>query len=147
MRFWAFAAVLGAWLAGGPAFADDACVRPAAPGFPPTLAARLLSAERIETLRGARDDYFTAMDAYLDCVNGEIETRMRALLGSGSGGDDGLAALAEEHRSASEERAGVYERFSRLCLAWEDARKAPLPGRCGLQIVEPTAAPPASKPN
>jgi hypothetical protein len=114
----------------GEAVAQEACLRPVPPAFPAPAAAESLGQPDIEGHRAARDAYFTAADANLACLDRSIESRMRALFASGAPMDADLRALGAAHEDASRERGMVYERFLRLCLAWEDARRTTLPGGC-----------------
>ena len=118
-------------LLAGEAFAQDAaCLRPVPPAFPAPAAAGALSQPQIEQHRAARDAFFTAADANLACLDAAIEARMRTLFATGAPMDEGLRRLGQAHEDASREKAQTYERFLRLCLAWEDAKHTPLPGGC-----------------
>ena len=112
------------------AAAQQTCVRPAAPVFPAPTAVGALTQPQIEAQRSARDTYFTAADANLACMDGNIDARMKTLFATGAPLDADLRALGLAHEDASRERAAVYERFLRMCLAWEDIRHVSLPGGC-----------------
>lgn len=112
------------------AAAQQACVKPAPPSFPAPASAGTLGQAQIEQHRAARDSFFTAADANLSCLDASIESRMQALFASGAPMDADLRALGAAHETASRERAQTYERFLRLCLAWEDAKHTPMPGGC-----------------
>ncbi|MDX2234131.1 MAG: hypothetical protein NW200_06505 [Hyphomonadaceae bacterium] len=115
---------------GAVAAAQEACVRPAPPAFPAPADAGALTRPDIEGHRAVRDGYFTAADANLACLDRQIDARMKTLFATGAPMDAGLRALGAAHEDASRERAQVYERFLRLCLAWEDARQTTLAGGC-----------------
>ena len=117
------------------------CVRPAAPVFPPIATAGALSQPQIEQHRTARDAYFSSADANLACMDQAIDERMRVLFSSGAPLDAAMRQLGVAHEDASRERAAVYERFLRLCLAWEDARHMTLPGGCAPALQGATSPP------
>jgi hypothetical protein len=119
-----------ALIGAGEAAAQQVCLKPAPPVFPAPTTAGALAQPQIEQHRTARDTYFTAADANLTCLNANIESRMQTLFASGAPMDAELRRLGAAHEEASRERAMTYERFLRLCLAWEDARHTPLPGGC-----------------
>lgn len=121
-----------ALLCAGEAAAQESCLKPAAPVFPAPAAAGTLGQPHIEQHRAARDAYFTAADANLACLDRAIESRMQSLFASGAPMDAELRRLGTDHETASRERAVTYERFLRLCLAWEDAKHTPLPGGCAV---------------
>ncbi len=123
------------------AAAQDACHRPAGPVFPPVAAAGALAQPQVEQHRAARDTYFTAADANLACVDAAIDARMKELFATGAPMDAAMRQLGVSHQEASAERAAVYERFLRLCLAWEDARHMTLPGGCAPALQGQTASP------
>lgn len=116
--------------AGEAAAQQASCVRPAAPVFPATTAAASLTQPQIEQHRATRDSFFVAADANLACLDRTIDDRMRVLFSTGAPMDAAMRQLGVSHEEASRERAAVYERFLRLCLAWEDAKHMPLPGGC-----------------
>ena len=60
----------------------------------------------------------------------KIDARMKTLFATGAPLDAELRSMGLAHEDASRERAAVYERFLRMCLAWEDARHTSLPGGC-----------------
>ena len=123
------------------AVAQQACVRPTAPVFPLQSTASALTQPQIEAQRTARDTYFTAADANLACLDREIDTGMRALFASGAPMDPALRQKGLAHEDASRERAATYERFLRLCLAWEDATHTALPGGCAPALQDGTPKP------
>jgi hypothetical protein len=106
-----------------------ACSRPAPPVFPGLAAAATLQAQDMEQHRLARDSYFAAADANLSCLDADIEARMRTLFATGGAMDSTLRAQGLAHELASRERAETYEKFVRMCLAYEDTH-GPLPGGC-----------------
>jgi hypothetical protein len=108
--------------------ASSTCARPAMPAFPASATA--ISADQLSGLRRQRDTFFLSSDTYLNCVNNEIESRMRAMFASGAAADPVMDALGKAHSDASRDRATVFERFVRLCMAWEDSRQAYGVGRC-----------------
>jgi len=114
------------------AAAQQACVKPAPPAFPAPATAGTLGQTQIEQHRDARDSFFSAADANLRCLDASIESRMQSLFASGAPMDAELRTLGAAHETASRERAQTYERFLRLCLAWEDARHTPFPGGCAV---------------
>ncbi len=135
------AAVLMSLAISGEAAAQQACVRPTAPVFPAPSAAATLSQPQIEQHRTERDTYFVAADTNLTCMDQAIDARIQALFSSGAPMDAAMRQLGATHDSASRERAAVYERFLRLCLAWEDARHMPLPGGCAPALQGGTSLP------
>jgi len=112
-----------------PAAPAAGCTRPEPPVFASPATAGALAAADIDQARYARDAYFNAADANLACLDADIEARMRTLFATGAPMDDALRAAGLAHERASRERAETYERFLRLCLAYEDA-KGPVPGGC-----------------
>lgn len=123
------------------AAAQQACVRPAMPVFPPIATAGALSQPQIEQHRTARDAYFAAADASLACMDETIDAKMKSLFATGAPMDAAIRQLGVSHQEASAERAAAYERFLRLCLAWEDARHMTLPGGCAPALQGQTASP------
>lgn len=123
------------------AAAQQACVRPTAPVFPAPTAVSALTQAQIEDQRTARDTYFTAADANLACMDRAIDARMKTLFASGAPIDAELRTMGLAHEDASRERATVYERFLRMCLAWEDARHITLPGGCAPALQGATPKP------
>jgi hypothetical protein len=121
-----------ALLCAGPATAQETCLKPAAPVFPAASTAGTLGQQQLEEHRAARDAYFTAADANLACLDRAIESRMKTLFATGAPMDAELRRLGTDHETASRERAVTYERFLRLCLAWEDAKHTPFPGGCAV---------------
>ena len=117
-------------ISGEAAAQQTSCVRPVAPVFPAIARAVALSQPQVEQQRAARDTFFTAADANLICMDQAIDTRVQALFASGAPMDTAMRQLGLAHEDASRERAAVYERFLRLCLAWEDAKHMTLPGGC-----------------
>ena len=117
------------------------CVRPAAPVFPAAATAGTLAQPQIEQHRAARDAYFSAADANLVCLDQTIDAKMQALFASGAPMDAAMRQLGVAHEDASRERAAIYERFLRLCLAWEDARHMALPGGCAPALQGGTSLP------
>jgi hypothetical protein len=116
--------------AGEAAAQQTSCVRPVAPVFPPLSAAATLSQTQVEQHRTARDTFFTAADANLSCMDKTIDDRLRTLFSTGAPMDALMRQLGAAHEDASGERAATYERFLRLCIAWEDAKRTKLPGGC-----------------
>jgi hypothetical protein len=114
----------------GEAVAQEACLRPVPPVFPAAAAAATMSQADLEAVRATRDAYFTAADANLSCMDRTLDARMNDLFATGAPMDAATRALGRAHEDASRERGVVYERFVRLCLAWEDARQMSLPGGC-----------------
>jgi hypothetical protein len=114
--------------AGGASAQETACVRPVPPTFPASGAT--LSQTEIETHRATRDAYFSAADANLTCMDRAIDVRMQQLFATGAPMDPAVRQLGAQHEAAAKERGLVYERFLRMCLAWEDARQTKLPGGC-----------------
>lgn len=104
----------------GSAPATAACARPPAPLMPQASQAGALSLTQMTALKRQRDIYFTNTDTFLGCVNGQIEQRMNAMFASGAPMDQSLNGLGQSHADMNRERAAIYERFVRLCLAWED---------------------------
>jgi hypothetical protein len=124
-----------AWIvATGSATAQSYCVRPTPPTFPAPDRAGALSSADLDRQQAARDEYFVAADAYLDCTNGQIERRLAAMFASNAPLDSTLQSLGRDHERVSAERANVYEQFVTMCMAWEDATEAPLPGRCATVV-------------
>jgi hypothetical protein len=114
-------------LAGEAAAQQTSCIRPVAPVFPPLSAAATLSQAQVEQHRTTRDTFFTDADTNLSCMDKTIDDRMRTLFSTGAPMDAAIRQLGAAHEDASRERAAVYERFLRLCLAWEDAKHTKLP--------------------
>ncbi len=121
----------------GEAAAQEACLRPAPPAFPAPAAAASLTEADLTAQRATRDAFFTAADTHLACLDRSIDGRIRDLFASGAPMDAATRQLGAAHEDASRERAQVYERFLRLCLAWEDARQKPLPGGCAIPSKTP----------
>ncbi len=96
------------------------CMKPPPPVLPGPAAATGLDAAAFQQHRYARDAYMSAADANLACLDADIDARMRTLFATGAAMDAGTRAQGLAHEQASRERADVYERFIRLCLAWED---------------------------
>jgi hypothetical protein len=114
----------------GEAVAQEACLRPVPPAVPAPAAAAAMSQADLEGHRAAREAFFTAADANLACLDRTIQARMLDIFATGAPVDAATRALGQTHEDASRERGLVYERFLRLCLAWEDARQSKLPGGC-----------------
>ena len=117
------------------------CARPAAPTFAAPATAGALAQPQIEQHRAARDAYFVTADAHLACLDRTINARIQTLFASGAPMDAAMRQLGAAHEDASRERAAVYERFLRLCLAWEDARHMALPGGCAPALQGGTSLP------
>lgn len=97
-----------------------ACMKPPPPVLPPASAAAAMDPAAFQQHRYARDAFMSAADANLACLDADIDARMRALFASGAAMDAATRAQGLAHEQASRERADVYEKFLRLCLAYED---------------------------
>jgi hypothetical protein len=124
----ALAAPLSAQAQTGLSAPAPGCMRPPPPVFPAPAAAAAMAPDALQQHRYARDAYFAAADANLACLDRDIDARMRTLFATGGAMDSTLRAQGLAHELASRERAETYEKFLRLCLAWEDANGASLGG-------------------
>ena len=103
-----------------PAPAVASCARPPAPLVPQPIQAASLTLSQMTALKRQREVYFKNADVFLGCVNGQIEARMNTMFATGAAMDPALNGLGQAHSDFSRERAAIYERFVRSCIAWED---------------------------
>lgn len=106
--------------AGAPAAPAATCMKPPPPVLPPASSAAAMDAAAFQQHRYARDAFMSAADANLACLDADIDARMRVLFASGAAMDATTRAQGLAHEQASRERTDVYEKFLRLCLAYED---------------------------
>lgn len=118
----AFAAIGPAAAPFAHAQAQAACSRPQAPAIPENAAG--MGMADLAAAHEARDRYIAEADQYRLCLDQDIERRMDIMFRTNAAIDPVLEERGLEHASISAERAGVYERFVRLCLKWEDSTRA-----------------------
>jgi Spy/CpxP family protein refolding chaperone len=100
------------------------CERPAPPRFP--REGQALTLEQLDWTRDQRDRFLSASGRYLNCLDREIETRMRAMMQSNTE-DPRVNAAGAEHQNGSAAVGEAIKRFALLCYDYE--------GRSGVAYV------------